>query len=654
MSSTLFGQIFRNVPRRGQPVERQTTERQPVERQSIERQPVERQTTTRQRQPAAPAIIALSPEDAKAQIPQLTSEIKENPRQIAENDLNRCQKLLLDAVNDLQRRLPREFDRATANDWSTTFRLAELRTTLGTKTPDPKILEAVQNVFSSDKEGVLWVVFDGLRTALRRYHTVVELIKEESYERRLTSICNNLVNFIEAYSDARDPRYFESLSKATAWLDDVSIIEPRAVRLASLTRLACTGVNVSLQIGSDFAVAGFKGELEEDLDINEVILGTKVTGSGTLSGVTSAELVPSSNRAVIKVLADTTMESNTDGSQRMVTLKNHTTGTLRGEKQILFSAEGISTAPATARANLNAKVSDVNINAGRVVQRAARNQIDSRKASSQAEAARRAERRMNARMNERIDPNIADLNERYQKIRSQLNKVGLFPSVWNLSSTPEQIDWLILLGNAYQPSAPIPAPKAPQSNGLAVQAHQSALNNMLAIALAGRLVDEEKFSERMEEFFDEVPEFLKLKTGETPAKVSFGPEAPVEVSFIDNKLRVVVRLKDIQVMDNVGRAFTISVEYQVKTENRDGQNFIVLERTEAEAFPAGFLPDSGQTLSATQTIIRTYLLRRLEALEKRVEMEPLELGGEWEGKGRLIPQFASTDKGWLTFVWSWE
>jgi hypothetical protein len=409
-----------------------------------------------------------------------------------------------------------------------------------------------------------------------------------------------------------------------------------------------------LQIGSDFAVAGFKGEMEEALDINETIQGTKVVGGGTLSGISFAELVALPNRAAIKVLADAEMETRTDGSQQMVTLKSHTTGTLRGEKQIIFSADGITTTPAKSKANLNAKVSDVKVNAGPVIQRVARNQVDSRKAGSQAEAARRAEQRMNVRMNERIDPNIAELNERYQKIRSQLNKVGLFPRVWNLSSTSQQIDWSILLGNAYQPSAPIPAPEAPRSNGLAVQVHQSALNNMLAIALAGRLIDEEKFSQRMEEFFDETPEFLKRKTGETPAKVSFGPEAPVDVLFIDNKLRVVVRLNDIQVMDNVGRAFSISVEYQIKTEKRDGQDIVVLERTEAEAFPTGFRPDSGQTLSATQTIIRTYLLRRLEALEKRYEMEPLELKGEWEGKGRLIPQFVSTEKGWLTFVWNWE
>ena len=625
MHTTLFGQgIFRNLPRRAERVERQ------------------------------PAVPSLSPADAKVQLQRLTSEMKENPRKISESDLNRCRKLLLDAVNDLQRRLSREFDRETANDWRATFQLTELKTTLEKGTPDPAVLEAVQNTFYSDKEGVRWMLFDTLRTALRRYQNVARMLKEESYEKQLVNVCDNLVKYIETYSEGRDPLYFVALSDVVVWLDDISLIEPRAARLADLTRSACSGVNIRLQVGNALIAAGFQKEINEILDINETILGTKVIGNGILVGASSAELVDSPKRAAIKVLAEATMETNTDGSQSMVTLKNYTTGMLRGEKQILSAAEGITTTPAKSKANLNSQISDVKINAGPIIKLVARGQIDSRKADSQAEAARRAERRMNTQMNDRIDPSIAELNEKYQKIREALNKTGLFPRVWNLSSTSEQIDWSILLGNRYQPSAPIPAPELKTTNGLSVQVHQSALNNMLAILLAGRFIDEEKFSERITEFLGETPAFLERKTDDSPAKVSFGQRAPVDVLFVDNKIRVVVRLNDIQVLDNAGRSFTISVEYLIKMEKHDGQNIVVLERTEAEAFPTGYKPDSGTSLSATQTIIRTYLLRRLEALPKRHEAEPLELGGEWTGTGQLIPQFASAEKGWLTLVWGWQ
>jgi hypothetical protein len=282
----------------------------------------------------------------------------------------------------------------------------------------------------------------------------------------------------------------------------------------------------------------------------------------------------------------------------------------------------------------------------------ARGQIDSRSEESLEEASRRAERRMNVEMNERIDSKIAELNEKYQKIRSAANKSGLFPRVWDLSSTPGQIDWSILLGNRYQPSAPVPPSVKSSSNGLVVQVHQSALNNMLNLVLAGQFIDEERFAERISKVLDEVPEFLKRKSDETPAKVSFDGTAPADVLFIDDKIRVVVRLNDIQVMDNASRSFTITVEYQIKTENRDGRNVIVFERTEAEAFPAGFNPNAGVSLTTAQTMIRSYLMRRLEALPKSYEAEGLKLGGEW--KGQLVPQFVSSEKGWLSLVWAWQ
>ena len=622
----IFGQgLFRNLPRR-----------------------VERHFAVTVPSPAT------SPANAIAQLQQLTGELKANPRKITESDLNRSQRLLLDAVVDLQRRLPREFDRETALDWSTTFQLAELRGTLGQRTPSPELLEAAQNVFLTDKEGIRWATFDGLQTALRRYQTVAQMLSEDSYERRLTSVCDRLVGYIETYNEGRDPLYFITLSNAVIWLDDVSIFDPRVARLAELARVASSGVNVRLQVGKDFVAAGFVQEIVEELDIDEVILGTRVIGSGTLVGATSAELAPSSNRAAIRVVADAILETHTDGSQRIVTLKNHTTGTLRGEKQILFSADAVSTTPARTRANLDAQLSDVRINAGPLVRLVARGQIDSRRDDSLVEASRRAEQRMNVRMNEQIDTNIAELNGRYQRIRVAMNRAELFPRVWNLSSTSQQIDWSILLGNRYQPSAPVPAPAVNPTNGLAVQVHQSSFNNMLAILLAGRFVDEERFSERIAEFLDETPEFLQRKSDETPAKVSFDGRAPVDVLFVDNKIRIVVRLNDIHVMDNAGRSFTISVEYQIKTERRGGQDIIVLEQTEAEAFPAGFRPDGGVSLSATQTVIRSYLMRRLGNLPKRYEAEALNLGGRWEGTGQLIPQFASTEKGWLTLVWSWQ
>ncbi|MDR0520589.1 MAG: hypothetical protein LBH00_01915, partial [Planctomycetaceae bacterium] len=595
---------------------------------------------------AAAAAVPQSPDEAKQQLRQLAADMKTNFRPLTEKHLLQSKQQVLSEINTLSRQLSRTFDRAEAADWKESLKLAELKAGFQQKEPAAETADAVWEVLRSDTEKVKWTVFDGLRTALRRYRVLSGMLaKEGSYERQLTNVCENLAKYIDLYSTGQDPSYAAALSDTVAWLDDIEIVEPRAGQLAGLARSAFSGVNVRLAVGSDFAVAGFRREIDEVTEIRETISGTRITGSGTITGSAFAELANSPKKAVINVVAEVNLDSVTDGVHPPVQLKTHTTGTMRAEKPIVISAESITSPSARTKAKLKAETSDVRINAGPLVKAIARGQIADQTEESQREAARRAERKMNVRLNDQIDPNIEQLNEKYQKIRSVLVQTGLFPRIWNLSSTGQQIEWSILFADNYQPSAPAAAPAFKPSNGLSVQIHQSALNNAAAILLSGRLIDEEKSQERLTEFFGKTPKFLERKTEDAPpAKVSFGAGSPVDVTFLDNKIRVVVHIDNIQVMNNSDKSYTISVEYRIKTEKKDGREIIVLEQTEAEAFPSRF--KQGNKLSATATIIRSYLLRRLEALPKRQEMEPLKLEeGEWADKGQLVPLSVSADKG---------
>jgi hypothetical protein len=99
--------------------------------------------------------------------------------------------------------------------------------------------------------------------------------------------------------------------------------------------------------------------------------------------------------------------------------------------------------------------------------------------------------------------------------------------------------------------------------------------------------------------------------------------------------------------------YTVSVGKK-KDQNGVERDIVVLEQAETpQAFPSNYQQESGAKLSAIQTMIRSYLIRRLEALPKRVETEPLELEGEWKGTGVLVPVFASSHDGWLTFACEW-
>jgi hypothetical protein len=626
--------------------------------------PKERSTPTDRFAPKerlVPRELALSPEVAKEQLKTLCEQVKSDHKKITPDDLNQSKQRLLGSVQSLLRVLNRDSNREVATEWKEEFHLTELSATLQkADAPDKTLLDDVWNALHSDKKGVRRIVFDDFRKSLRQYQTLERLISENSYESQLINVCDHLLSYLETYSGNRDPLHAVALSDVLVWFEDVSAVEPRTLKMANLVRAIFSGVNVQVQAGTEFVSVGFQSEVNENIDIDENILGTHVVGTGTLNATSSAELIPNENKAEIKVLIKAVMDSATVGYHSPVTVNTNTKGTLSAEKRIQITPEAFLTIPTKTRADLKATLSNIRINGGPLTQMIAKQQIQEQRASSQAVARQRAEKRMNVRVDKRIDPRIEELNENYQtKIRTPLVQTGLFPRVWNLSSTAEKIDWSILIGSLTQPSAMNSAPVLEKPYDLAVQVHQSALNNAAALALSGRFLDEDKFVNDLREQFPKLPKFLERKQDESPAQVSFVAKAPIDVLFVDNKIKVVIRLDDIKVLNNTDKSYTMTILYNVRVETKKDQNgvergIVVLEQAETpQAFPGNYQPESGAKLSAIQTMIRSYLIRRLEALPKRVETEPLELDGEWKDSGVLVPVFASSNDGWLTFACDW-
>ncbi|MDR0338367.1 MAG: hypothetical protein LBI18_14930 [Planctomycetaceae bacterium] len=607
------------------------------------------------------STLTLSPEAAKEQLKTLCEQVKSDYKKITPDDLKQSKQRLLESAQSLLRLLNRDPDKEAATAWKEEFHLTELLAILQKpETPDKTFLDTIWNALHSNKKGVRRTIFDNFRKSLRQYQSLERLVSDNSYESQLVKVCDHLLDYLKTYSGNRDPLHAVALNDVMVWLEDVGAVEPRTLKIADLVRVIFSGVNLQVQAGSEFVGAGFQSEISEDFKIDENILGTRVVGTGTLNATSSAELVPNKNKAEIKVLIKAAMNSATTGYHSPVTVNTDTKGTLSAEKRIQLAPEAFSTVPTKTQANLKASLSNVRINGGPLVQMIAKQQIQEQRASSQSVARQRAEKRMSLRVDNRIDPKIEELNENYQtKIRTPLVQTGLFPRIWNLSSTADRIDWSLLIGSPTQPSAMNPAPVLDKPHDLVVQVHQSALNNAAALALSGRFLDEDEFVKDLQEQFPKLPKFLERKQDESPAQVSFVAKAPIDVLFVDNKIKVVIRLDDIKVLNNSDKSYTITILYNVSVGKKKDQHgverdIVILDQAETpQAFPSNYQPESGVKLSAIQTMIRSYLLRRLEALPQRVETEPLEVGGEWQGTGVLVPVFASSDHGWLTFACDW-
>lgn len=573
-------------------------------------------------------------------------------------DLERSRTRLAVSCLALDRLMSRDPNREAAASWREALKLKELIATLRSRDePNHELILAAWSEFNSDRKGVRWTVFDPVRKELRRYLTIRSLVESGKFESQFANICDNLVKYIEEYSENVDPGYGTALSDVVLWLEDISVFEPRATRLADIALANISRTNVRLRAGQEFIAAGFRSETEESMEIDETIKGTRIIGSGAIHAVSRAELLSSRRNGIIQVLVDATMTSSTTGSHPPVTFHSETNGTLRGEKQIHLSPSLISVLPARTRADLKTNLYNIRINAGPIVKCIAKGRIEQQRGSSQAEARRRAESRMNERIDQRVDPRIADLNDRYQKqLREPLQKTGLFPKIWDVSSSGQAIESSILVGDGSQPGASSAPPALPVPCDVFVQIHQSALNNAASIALSGRAFDEEKVMADLEERLDEIPEGLRREEGQRPLNVTFASKGPIAISFVGNRIKAVFRIDSFIQDGSRYPGLDITLLYDVKVvKQADGSFQVVFEQSEApQAYPRGFDPNSDQRISARHQTIRTIVLKRLEnALPKKIEGKPRELKGEWEGAGKLVPVFASSTDGWLTLSWNW-
>ena len=642
---------------------------QPTQTERPKREPIATETAPSK---AVASASSMMPDEAKKKLLELCEAVKKDAKSLTESDLEQAKHDLLKATEHLLRVVRTDRDRASASVWMERLALEALRKTLLDEDgPDAEVLGKTWSALHGEYKGILWNVFDPLRLSLRRYFRFQSLLNEvdgkKLYEIEVQRMCSNLPATIDDYSKNRIERQDTALSTTMDWLEDVSTVEPRAAEMAALARVVFSGVNIRVQVAADFLGAGFQTEIvDEVMEISENIQGTRVVGTGTFSATSSAALVETRDRAEIVVNVDSTLHSVTTGYNSPVTLNTKTTGTIKGEKRIVIAEDRIYTTPAKSSAQLESSIYNVRISAGPLVQGIARNQIQERQASSKAESRRRSEAKMNQRLNAQIDPRIAELNKNYhEKLREPLKKAGLFPRVWKLSSTAKTLDWAALIAELSQPSAMNPAPAIDKSFGLLVQIHQSAPNNAAMIALAGKYFDEDEFFKNLNMQFEKLSARTNRPEGEEPLRLTFASDGPIRLSFNDNKITALFQVHEFFLPRpgaeegaplQARRGLNIQLTYEIKKEKVKCDDDVERELVVLQQVGEPVLsprPGDGERFSAMSNPTQTVVRRRLKELDSKAVLKPLAPEGEWEGKGLLVPSFASAEDGWLTFGWDW-
>ncbi|MDR1052742.1 MAG: hypothetical protein LBL39_01050 [Planctomycetaceae bacterium] len=593
------------------------------------------------------------------------AKIKSNPVEPKDSDLIRCKKLLLNECNLLIKILADDPNQESADFWRSELQIDELKSILtGTNLPEIEVIRDAWNNFNKDKTGLRWEIFNGVRNELRRYqmlHALLKLGKE--YNAQLINVCDVFENILQEYTQTASPITGATLNELIVWFNDISLFDSRATQVVELAVEKISFPNIRFTVSDRFMSSGFSRELARDIEVNETIQGTKIVGAGSMTGASYSKIATRSKGAAIDIIIDAEMETETTGYHSPVTLNTKTTGTLSGKKRVLLSPEKITALPATSKANLEADIYNVRVNAGALVSCIARRQVENQREDSLAEATLRAEARLNDQINAIVNTEISDANEQYQKsFRRPLKKFGLLPefdissfsSDANKNLTSGGINGRARVGTAFQPTSATNVPEIKNIYDVYIQLHQSLPNNVAAFALAGKNFDESNsnLSEQLDVELESLRQILERKEGQEPIAITFAGKAPVVITFEKDIVKVVVRINGFYQKGSRYPGLDITLVYKITTEQTAEGNFVVvLEQVEKpDAMPRG-----KKNVSAREQTIRTVVMRRLESVPKRVELKPFGLKWKgWQGSGELVPVFAKSIDGWLTIGLNWK
>ena len=605
----------------------------------------------------AEALKPLTAEQFFSKLAELCEKAKSDVQAPSEKELVQGKARLLKATNELLQTINKDPNRETARLWKERLGIDALKAALADAKPlEYAAVEQAWKRFNTDEDGIKWSIFGAVRTELQHYLVLQAAVAAKNFEESLPLVCTNLIQSAEKYMKTADVQDAIAVSDVLGWFDAFAPYRPRLDDIVRLVRRQFSNVNVQVQVGLPFIAAGFRDSFDEELNIVEQISGTAIRGTGRVSGTSSLSLVPRSDLVELKLNVKADMSSQTTGSHPPVTVNTSTSGTLAGTKSILFAPETISSKPAETKAALVSKTTGQRISGGLIVQSIARQQVSEKRPAAEAEARRRTERRFSDRIDRLVDGQLAELNKNYQeKVRQPLLAIGFFPKLWKFLTTEDFVNVSTIFASDSQTTTAEQPPNQDLKADVVVRVHQSALNNAAAF-LGGRTFHEDDFVERFKGSNEDLPKLLQRKEGDVQINPTFAVNHPVSVSFVDNKIKVVFRIADFNLEQRqVKQQSDITFFYGIKTlkeKGTDGKERTVIAFEQLDR-PRATAPGK-TTISSTEMPVQRRVMTRLEeSVQKRIDLQPLELKGRWEGVGKLIPAFAGTENGWLTLAWNW-
>ena len=434
----------------------------------------------------------------------------------------------------------------TGRAWNKFLRLDELAEEIEKERPSGNRLADIEMNMRQNYLGLEYPEFLRLRSAL------TDMVRASKYG----SAPDRTVEFLEALIDSvtkelSDPVEDSGLRRSSRvglvanYLHETS----QAPWAVSAIREQFNIPNVQLYAQEQLVNRFVARAVAEPSPVNECILGTRILGNACLSGFVNADLLPMNNGIALMLTMNATLSSRNKGYNRGVVFNTTGNSPVLASKQIVITPNGVSTSPASVSTNLQSNINSIEHKL-RIVRRIARKKAAEQKPQADRIAEGRMQTKIQTQFDQQVDTQVAQagggLSFLNQPPRPEMVRIGVPKPSLAVYSTDSTVNGNMVQAASYQLSAPNSCPFGSPFDALVVlEAHQSAINNALDIALGGRTIRSEELDDYAKQITGSVSPEIKEESEGEPWTITLASFHPVELEFDNNVVKLQLRISDM-------------------------------------------------------------------------------------------------------------
>lgn len=592
---------------------------------------------------------------------------------------------VLDAIEHASKELQRRSSAQRAEAWLAYLRTAPLAEALRSDAEAERVMELARQV-----HGRAVGVHDGLELEpvvelRRRVGALVDVVRltrdgqrQMDAAGRTALLLDNLaqrLSQLEPVPSADD-------TAALATLINLIEVSQQAPALVQTICAEFAQPNVVITVGGHLIEDAIGRQVDRQRPIRDCILGTRIHGTGHLRGQVDGRLVPAQDRVGVALTLSGRFRSQSIGYNRSVRLPSVGDGRATAKRTMYIDEQGIVMSSTSAASSLRTQVTSIQ-HASPLVRKIARRQL----AKKQGKAEAIARQRLRQRVAEDFTRQTTEaargqgpeggLATRLKEARVKLVRLNLEEPARGMYSTTEQAvvevtqrdtvqlaacnahpriklarspadpDGAAML-TAKRPSEPPQESSLSALAAVAIQVHESVVDNVASRVLGGRTMTGEQIDRLLGEF-DRGPKADDETDTEEAFEIDFYPLRPIIMEARAQTLRIGLRgSRFSQQGRELRRQLEITALYQPATGD-DGQQVLQRDGDVSVDFP-GTRRLSIQQVALRRSIQRIFDKRFPEVLFDTPLTLPDTIDAELLRGRSFLPVMLDVRDGWLSIA----